>query len=327
MKNLSLKNKRPFISWFRNCKYLKMKNAILLAIILGLLISCKRPNATTDSGSENGKSEKAILPPSSVVKNSADQLMVDSLPKNVLINFQNDSILLADVKQIQKLRILNNTSEPIVFGDDFILEYYANGAWHKTNNGRQFKVAQYTLTPGREYVMPTDLYFYSTIYKLGKYRISKPYRTANSSLSTQNKTTLATYEFKVLTPPFKNMERKVFMSLSKNTVKISELNQPIPFTIINNSYDEIFFGERQTVEKYDGKNWNKIPFDGIINDIGYSLYVGTQTSEHSLKLHPEQYKYKPGRYRLVKPFSIRNDDGIKSMWKDFTLYNEFLVVP
>ncbi len=304
-----------------------MKNAILLAIILGLLISCKRPNATTDSGSENDKSEKAILPPSSVVKNSADQLTVDSLPKNVLINFQNDSIPLADIKQIQKLRILNNTSEPIVFGDDFILEYYANGAWHKTNNGRQFKSGQYTLTPGREYVMPTDLYFYSSIYRLGRYRISKPYRNSSSLSITQDQTNFATYEFSVFTPPFKNMERKVFMSLSKNTVKISELNQPIPFTIINNSYDEIFFGERQTVEKYDGKNWNKIPFDGIINDIGYSLYVGTQTSEHSLNLRPVQYKYKPGRYRLAKPFSIRNEESIKTAWKDFTLYDEFLIVP
>ena len=108
---------------------------------------------------------------------------------------------------------------------------------------------------------------------------------------------------------------------------MSELNQPIPITIINNSYDEIFFGERQTVEKYDGKNWNKIPFDGIINDIGYSLYVGTQTSEHSLNLRPVQYKYKPGRYRLAKPFSIRNEESIKTAWKDFTLYDEFLIVP
>lgn len=304
-----------------------MKQSILLLIILGLLIACKRPNATTDSGSENGKSEKAILPPPSVVKNSANQLMVDSLHKNVLINFQNDSIPLADVKQIQKLRILNNTSEPIVFGDDFILEYYANGAWHKTNNGRQFKSGQYTLTPGREYMVPTDLYFYSSIYRLGRYRISKPYMNSSSPSITQDQTTFATYEFTVFTPPFKNMERKVFMNLSKNTVKMSELNQPISITIINNSYDEIFFGERQTVEKYDGKNWNKIPFDGLINDIGYSLYVGTQTSEHSLNLRPEQYKYKAGRYRLVKPFSIRNDESSKSTWKDFTLYSEFLVVP
>ena len=304
-----------------------MKHSILLIIILGLLIACKRPNATTDSGSENGKSKEAILPTSSVVKNSADKPIVDSLPKHVLINFQNDFIPLADVKQIQKLRILNNTSEPIIFGDDFILEYYTNGAWHKTNNGRKFKIGQYTLTPGREYMVPTDLYFYSSIYRLGRYRISKPYRNSSSSSITQDHTNFATYEFTVFTPPFKNMERKVFMNLSKSTVKMSELNQPIPITIINNSYDEIFFGERQTVEKYDGKNWNKIPFDGLINDIGYSLYVGTQTSEYSLNLRPEQHKYKAGRYRLVKPFSIRNDESSKSTWKDFTLYSEFLVVP
>lgn len=293
---------------------------------MGLLICCKRPNATNDSGSDNGKPEKAILHPSSAVKDFGGKPVIDSLPKNVFINFRNDSIPLADVKQIQNLRILNNTPESIVFGDDFILEYYANGAWHKTNNGRQFKIGQYTLNPGREYVVPTDLYLYSSIYRLGRYRISKPYRNSSSPSNTQDQTTFATYEFTVFTPPFKNMERKVFMSLSKDTVKISELNQPIPITIINNSYDEIFFGERQTVEKYDGKNWNKIPFDGIINDIGYSLYVGTQTSEHSLKLHPEQYKYKPGRYRLVKPFSIRNEEGNKTAWKDFTLYREFLMV-
>lgn len=304
-----------------------MKHSKLLIILIGLLVSCKSSNARIDSGSKNNNTEKVIILPSSTVKDAGKNAVIDSLPKKVLINFQNDSIPLANIKHIQKLRILNNTTESIVFGDDFILEYHANGTWHKTNNGRQFKMDQYTLTPGREYVMPTDVYFYSTIYKLGKYRISKPYRDSGSPSNTHYQPAVAVYEFTVFTPPLNNMDRRVFMRLSKNTVKMSELNQPIQINIINNSYDEIFFGERQNVEKYDGKNWNKIPFNGIIKDIGYSLYVGTQTSEHYLNLRPEQYRYKPGRYRLVKPFSIQNDKGIKTVWDDFTLYSEFLIVP
>ena len=86
-------------------------------------------------------------------------------------------------------------------------------------------------------------------------------------------------------------------------------------------------GKGKTLKNMMAKNWNKIPFNGIIKDIGYSLYVGTQTSEHYLNLRPEQYRYKPGRYRLVKPFSIQNDKGIKTVWDDFTLYSEFLIVP
>lgn len=82
-----------------------------------------------------------------------------------------------------------------------------------------------------------------------------------------------------------------------------EPTDTIKVSIINNTSLEVTTGEYFDIEKYvgetDNAGWQKVPLEVFFIDIAYILQPG-DSRDFKISLHPESYKYEPGRYRVSK---------------------------
>ncbi|WKN45165.1 immunoglobulin-like domain-containing protein [Tunicatimonas pelagia] len=117
------------------------------------------------------------------------------------------------------------------------------------------------------------------------------------------------------------LEDTVFMRINRDTVKRSELDQPIMLTITNNQYEEIMTGERYTIEKLESQEWRKVPGDRFFNDLGYIFKKGSSI-DFDIHLPIDGYRYEPGKYRIRKGYSVKIREY---EYDEYELYSEIMI--
>ena len=91
------------------------------------------------------------------------------------------------------------------------------------------------------------------------------------------------------------------------TMSIGEISYPtntdkVIVTIKNNSSHEFYAGSDYHLEYYNGTTWSKVPINFVTTDVAFSLFP-KKTKDFDIYLHPEQYKYQPGKYKVYKTIS------------------------
>ncbi len=118
-----------------------------------------------------------------------------------------------------------------------------------------------------------------------------------------------------------NLEDTVFMKIDRNTIKLSELDQPITLIITNNKYEEIMTGKHYTVEKLENGEWSRVPEDRFFNDLGYVFKKGSSI-DFTIHLSTDSYRYEPGKYRIKKGYSVKVKEY---KYDDYELYSEIII--
>lgn len=106
-------------------------------------------------------------------------------------------------------------------------------------------------------------------------------------------------------------------------MSVENLNQlkipvdSIVVSIINNTDNQLMFGESYTLEKRSGDKWNPMPYnrkyeDGeciqVFSAVGY-LYAPHSTNLNVNYTQPYSLKFEKGIYRLTKDFSVETAAG------------------
>ena len=105
--------------------------------------------------------------------------------------------------------------------------------------------------------------------------------------------------------PSNGSERKISMRSRQEayTTSIKE----IYVTIENNTLVDYNTDLGYTVEYFNGSSWDKVPLSFPINLPLVFLRPG-ESEEFNVYLYPEQYNYKPGRYRIFKTVESSSKD-------------------
>lgn len=269
-----------------------------------LLFGCKNKN----EASKQEVNQPAIPTKSTEIIISKPEIIEkDTFQKNVYVWIKEDSINFKKLEENHTLTVFNNSDKPIAFGKEFQVESYQDNKWNVINSHIVFPEMAYVLQPGRRYDLTFSPKFDGGLNFPGNYRIKKPYFINNDV----QKRGFATDNFKVYTPLIEGIEQKVFIKIPQ-TIKLSELNNKVFYKVINNTKNTILFGDRYELQKFSGKNWQKINLSFFVQDIGYILYPGTEGSQERFyfKLYPEQYQYKPGLYRILKSYHSKSAEDI-----------------
>lgn len=101
-------------------------------------------------------------------------------------------------------------------------------------------------------------------------------------------------------------EKKITMISRQETypTSIKEIN----VIIENNTSVEYNTSLGYTIEYFNGSAWSRVPLDFNINYLIVFLPPG-ESKEFSIYLYPEQYNYKPGRYRISKTVYSSSKDA------------------
>jgi len=85
---------------------------------------------------------------------------------------------------------------------------------------------------------------------------------------------------------------------------LNSLTDTIKVTITNNTKLEATTGAYYEIERYveqpDIASWQKVPLELAFHDIAFIIQPRGSSKEFSILLHPELYKYEPGKYRVTK---------------------------
>lgn len=100
---------------------------------------------------------------------------------------------------------------------------------------------------------------------------------------------------------------------SDNFDKLGELE----VVISNNTLSNIYADRYYSVEYYNGNSWAKVPLDFGVKDI--QVILPPDSAENfSINIHPTQYDYKPGKYRICK--TVVDEEGKKhNLTAEFTI--------
>ncbi len=94
----------------------------------------------------------------------------------------------------------------------------------------------------------------------------------------------------------KETEMKVTMTSERSTYPA--LTERVDIIITNNTSIEYYIGDH-SIEFFNGSAWQKIPLEILFHDLLITL-LPHEAREFSIYLHPEQYNYAPGKYRVLK---------------------------
>ncbi|MGB3586712.1 MAG: immunoglobulin-like domain-containing protein [Tunicatimonas sp.] len=117
------------------------------------------------------------------------------------------------------------------------------------------------------------------------------------------------------------LEDTVFMKVDRNTIKLSELDQPITLIITNNKYEEVMTGEHYTIEKLEKGEWKVIPDDRFFDDLGYISKKGSSI-DFDIHLLTVGYRYEPGKYRITKGYSVKIEEY---EYDDYEVHSEITI--
>lgn len=273
-------------------------------LILFWLFSCE---------SKKGASKQMMTHPviqenvAETISSKTENIKNDTFQKKVYVWIKEDSINFKKLEENYTLTVFNNSDKPITFGKEFQVESYSDNKWNVINSHIVFPEMAYGLQPGRRYDLTFSPKFDGGLNFPGNYRINKPFFIDNNDLNRG----FATDNFKVYTPLIGGLEQKVFLEIPK-TFKMSELKNKVFYKVINNTKNTILFGDRYELQKFNGKDWQKIKLSFFVQDIGYTLHPGTEGFQERFyfKFYPEQYQYKPGLYRILKNYYSKSGSGL-----------------
>lgn len=269
-------------------------------LLSSILFSC---NSTKDL--HTSKPAVMELPTVSSTENvSNPSSEKDTFQKKVYVWLKEDSISFKKLDEQQVLTVFNNSDNAISFEPEVIVQNFNGEDWQTMNNGIVFQKMSYVLQPGKKVDLNFSPKIDGRVAFPGIYRIKKPFIVSHT-LQLQ----YAITDFKVYTPLIEGLNQEIFFKIPK-TIKMSEIGNKIGYEIINNQKKTILFGDRYQIEKFDGKQWQEIKLSSLVNDIGYILYPGSKSeTDLFFRLHPEQYQYKPGLYRITKFYSFADEKG------------------
>lgn len=104
--------------------------------------------------------------------------------------------------------------------------------------------------------------------------------------------------------PSDGSEMKISMMLTQET--FSSSTEKINVIIKNNTLDQYYTGMEYSIEYFNGTTWDKVPLDIVVNYVQVKLHP-KKSEDLSVYLSPEQYHYKPGRYRICKTVYLTKD--------------------
>lgn len=96
------------------------------------------------------------------------------------------------------------------------------------------------------------------------------------------------------------------ITMSGSPAVLSSVSDTVKVSIINNTSLEATTGEYFTIEEYKDNSWEAVPLELAFIDIAYILQTG-EYRDFKISLHPEQYTYKAGKYRIKKSASTEKE--------------------
>lgn len=90
----------------------------------------------------------------------------------------------------------------------------------------------------------------------------------------------------------------------------------VTVSVSNHTQSELYADEYYYIERFNGTDWNQIPLNLYFIDIAYILKP-LESRDFSIGLHPDEYNYTPGRYRVSK--TVNAQDQKMDLTAEFNL--------
>lgn len=105
--------------------------------------------------------------------------------------------------------------------------------------------------------------------------------------------------------PSDGSEMKISMMLTQEACSSS--TEKMNVIIKNNTLVQYYTSMKYSIEYFNGSTWDNVPLDIVVNYVLILLHP-KKSEELSVYLYPEQYHYKPGKYRICKNVYLTEDE-------------------